>query len=160
MNKTHIKARLIWLSATLTAQRSILSTLLSRLRGFASSAETSPSLHPKFMRLLTHAAHHKNKEDDILDEIEAMEKRHQALKKRKGLRRASPSLFFDQKHREGRTSTPILLRHMSRSISPTEIETAPDAPAQSRSGTWKWLLLFCLLTPQERNTKRQDIRPN
>ncbi len=162
MNKTHIKAHLAWLSAALTAQRTILSTILSRLRGFGASAEASPALHPKFMRLLTQAAHHKEKEDNILDEIEAMEKRHQALKIRKELRHAPLPPLYDHGNRGGRAITRDKLRHQPRAASSTESEHAstPNIPAQRRSSVWKWLTLFFFLTPQEKNNKRQDITPN
>ncbi|MFA5040343.1 MAG: hypothetical protein WC464_01745 [Bdellovibrionales bacterium] len=77
-----------WLSATLAAQRNNLSDLLARLRGVAFKVGDSLSIHKKFVKFIDQVAIEREKELDILYEIETVEKQHLALKKLKRLRHA------------------------------------------------------------------------
>jgi hypothetical protein len=90
MGEKQQKERLNWLSATIAAQRNNISDLLARLRGVAFRFSDSLSLHTKFMKLMDQVAVEREKELDIIYEIETVEKRHLELKKRKLLRHANP----------------------------------------------------------------------
>ena len=90
MNEGQISGRLSWLTATLAAGRTNISQLLSRLKGIAMSAGTNIALHRKFMRLMNQVANIREKELDILHEIETVEKRHSELRRRNLLRKADP----------------------------------------------------------------------
>ncbi len=90
MNEGQISGRLSWLTATLAAGRTNISQLLSRLKGIAMSAGTNIALHRKFMRLMNQVADIREKELDILHEIEQVEKRHSELRRHNLLRKADP----------------------------------------------------------------------
>ena len=162
MKTQNIKARLDWLASALTTQRALIARTLSRLRGFGAQGQANPVLHSKFMRLLTQAAFHRRKEDTILDEIEEMERRHQALTQSKGLRRATSLALFDNEYRGGRASKRHVLRHISHESSVQEEAGGGFvfAPSGQRPRIWRWLFLFYLLSPSQNNRNKQDIAPN
>ena len=159
MNENNIKGRLQWLATALTTQRNNLAQVLSRLKSFGAHAGSSPAVYPKFMQLLTQVAIHREKEDSILDEIEAMEKRHQALKMRKGLRRATSQPVFEEEYKGRKSSKRYLLRRAPQEAPCPTTEGIGFAPPPQRSGLWKWLLLFYLLSAN-RSKNRQDITYN
>jgi hypothetical protein len=88
MNGDRQKEHLNWLHAALAAQRSNVSHFLLRLKGIASRVGENLSLNKKFMRLMDQVAADRDKELDIINKIEALEKRHHQLKKLNLLRRA------------------------------------------------------------------------
>jgi hypothetical protein len=88
MNEQQQNERVNWLGATLAAQRGNISHLLLRLKGIAAHVGTSLSLHKKFMRLINQVADDREKELDLIKEIEAVEKHHHELKELHLLRHA------------------------------------------------------------------------
>jgi len=82
------KERTNWLSVTLEAQRNNLAVFLQRLKGVAAHVKGSLSLNKKFMRLMNQVADEREKEIGIINEIEAIENRHHALRKLHMLRQA------------------------------------------------------------------------
>lgn len=86
MNDIRISGRLGWLSSALVTQRNNLSNTLLRLKDAGLRAGTSLNLHRKFMRLLEQVATDRDKELAILNEIEAIEKQHRAMKRSNLLR--------------------------------------------------------------------------
>jgi len=92
MNESQINGRLAWLSSNLAAQRNNLAKILLRLKGIGLRAGTSLGLHRKFMGLLEQIAADREKEIDIINEIEAVEKQHSEMRQRKLLRYADPDL--------------------------------------------------------------------
>ena len=160
MDKNSIKGRLRWLATALTTQRNTIADILSRLRHFGTHGGSAPALRPKFMRLLTQVAVHREKENDILDEIEAMERRHQELKRGKRLRRVPLQPFHEETHGKRGQAQQTFLHDTSEEEFLPSFAAKPVGyiPPPRRSGLWKWLLLFYLLSPAT-NNKKQDITP-
>jgi hypothetical protein len=75
-----------WLKATLAAQRIGMHQLLSRLRQSVKT-EGAPSIDKKFARLMDQVANEQKKEVSILNQIEAIERKHKALKQENLLQR-------------------------------------------------------------------------
>ena len=90
MNEGLIIGRLAWLASALAVQRNNLASVLSCLKGLGIRAGTSFALHRKFMLLMEQLACDKEKELNLISEIEAVEKHHQAMKQLRLLRRAAP----------------------------------------------------------------------
>ncbi|MDD3028659.1 MAG: hypothetical protein PHS57_00035 [Alphaproteobacteria bacterium] len=84
MNDTLYNQTLHWLTSSLGIKRNCLATFCTQMTGIAMKVGTNLSLHKKFMALMGQVAQEKEKETAILDEIEAMEKRHHLLRQ-KGL---------------------------------------------------------------------------
>jgi hypothetical protein len=87
MNKSQLSERVNWLSATLAAQRTNISGFLSRLKGIADRVGTNLSLHRKFLHLMDQVADDRQRELDIIHEIEAVENRHHNLRQHNLLQR-------------------------------------------------------------------------
>lgn len=88
MNEKIEKERINWLGTLLGSQRTNISSLLDRLRGIAVRVGNSLPLHKKFMLFLDQVATDREKELDIINEIESIEKKHRELKQMRLLRRA------------------------------------------------------------------------
>ena len=86
MNDSQFTGHLGWLSFTLASQRTSIANILLRLKGIGLRAGTSLALHRKFMRLLEQVAGDREKELGILNEIEAVERRHDEMRQRNLLR--------------------------------------------------------------------------
>jgi uncharacterized protein YigA (DUF484 family) len=139
MDDSHFNGRISWLTATLETQRNNIVSILLRLKGIGARAGTSMALHRKFMRFMEQVAHERNKELDIINEIEAIEKRHFELKRRRLLRRAA---------KEPPVSTADL---------PSE-ERKEEKP--ERMSLLTILGLFCLFSARPAKPKKQDPTVN
>ena len=83
-----MNGRLSWLTDLLSGQRATLNKLLLRLKDVGARVGTSIALHHKFMRLLEQISFDREKELDLINEIEAVEKQHQQMRQAKRLRQA------------------------------------------------------------------------
>ena len=90
LNTRQIREYLNWISSALDAQKGKIGRLLLRLKDVGLRAGTGFALHKKFVRLLQQVAIDQEKELDILNEIEAVERRHEELRKKKLLRAFNP----------------------------------------------------------------------
>jgi hypothetical protein len=90
--QSQINKQLSWLGLSLAAQRNNLAKTLCCLKGIGARAGTSLFLRKSFTRFLEQVAIDKQKELDLLNEIDAVEKQHDHLRQRKLLRRAQTDL--------------------------------------------------------------------
>ena len=90
MNESQIQGRLSWLGAALETRRNDIAHFLSCIKGLGVHVGTSLSLHEKFLHLMDQIAYDREKELDIIYEIETVEKRHCELKRLRLLRKADP----------------------------------------------------------------------
>jgi hypothetical protein len=88
MNHIQASDRAGWLGIALAAQRDTLSKILFRLKEIGVRAGTSLGLHRKFMQLMEQIAYDRQKELDLINEIESVEKHHLEMKQNNKLRRA------------------------------------------------------------------------
>ncbi|MDD4615553.1 MAG: hypothetical protein PHW76_00300 [Alphaproteobacteria bacterium] len=108
MTEKQTSENLNWLNATLEVRRLHLNRLLSRIKDFALTAFP---LHKKFMRLLDQIAFEQKKERAIINQIEAIEKLHQDLKRRKLLeQRAQNAKLRRERNRKEDDDWIFLLR--------------------------------------------------
>jgi hypothetical protein len=141
MNDSQLQGRIGWLSVILGGNRARLTDLLRRLRGVAASAGASLGLHKKFIHLLEQIQVEREKELDLIDEIEAVEKQHELRRKNKLLRQVS---------REGKCEAEQAgLRPRSKAL---EAEKEP-----SRTPAWKIIALFLLFSNFGKNNKNQQL---
>lgn len=123
MNEKGIKGYIAWLGDNLLARRHSLAALLERMRDVCMHAASNLSLYKKFMKLLEQVAGDREKEIFLIDEIEAVERRHAEMRKMKLLRRAQVS------------------------SSDKDAAHQNDQPEQpQRSGIWKLIGMFYLLS--------------
>ncbi|MGB9153726.1 MAG: hypothetical protein WCD70_11660 [Alphaproteobacteria bacterium] len=134
MNASQLSGRLGWLASALAVQRNNLANVLSRLKGFGIYASMSFALRRKFTHLLEQVADDKEKELDILNEIEAVEKHHQAMKQMKLLRRATPK----------RGPKPVRL-------------VDPDEKKPERNNLLTFIGLLFLFSQNNKNNKKQKL---
>jgi|GEM_PF-2786991 hypothetical protein len=87
MNERQQIEQVNWLSAKLSVQRDKLSSFLLRLKGIAVRVTSGLSLNKKFMRLMDQVAADREKEFDIIREIEDVERRHHELRQHNMLQR-------------------------------------------------------------------------
>lgn len=137
MDRLQIRApgQLSWLNAVLAARRGGLSALLLRLKDIGMRMGANTILHKKFMALLDQVAIEREKELDILNDIEEVEKFHAQQRRNKLLRQAAN----DDGPRPKMASF--------------KMEQPEEKPA--RSGLLKWVLLFGLLAQRPRHDKNQ-----
>ncbi|MDE1901457.1 MAG: hypothetical protein KGI37_07430 [Alphaproteobacteria bacterium] len=137
MDRLQIRApgQLSWLNAVLAARRGGLSALLLRLKDIGMRMGANTVLHKKFMALLDQVAIEREKELDILNDIEEVEKFHAQQRRNKLLRQAAN----DDKPRPRAASL--------------KMEQPEEKPA--RGGLLKWVLLFGLLAQRPRHDKNQ-----
>jgi hypothetical protein len=98
MNEQKITERLVWLGNIVAVQRNNIANLMAQMRGIGQRAGTSLAMHLKFTHLMEQISYDREKELDILHEIESVEKRHRELKERKMLRRAEPEKAMNAKN--------------------------------------------------------------
>ena len=130
MQNQNYFGRLSWLGAALAAQRNNLVALLLRIKGLVVSGGCT-MLHGKFLKLMQQVAADQTKELDLIHEIEAVEKRHQILRKMRKLRVASPV--------KTKETQPL----------------AEPEPIPPRQGLLKLLVLFYLFSAKPFNHKKQ-----
>ncbi len=99
MNEKQEKERVNWLRTALAEQRTNISSFLDRLRGIAVKVGDSLALHTKFLRLMDQVATDREKELDIINEIESIEKRHREMKQMRLLKRADQAEEAKRKRR-------------------------------------------------------------
>jgi hypothetical protein len=139
MNESQITGRLSWLSDLLVVRRNHLQKLFLRLRDIGVRAGNSLALHRKFIRLMEQVAFDREKELDLINEIEDVEKRHHELRKRNLLKRAD-------------------VKHAAKADPATDEENEDDAEREdSGFSLMKILALLYFLSP--RRTKRQIEEP-
>lgn len=131
--------RLSWLSATLSMHRKHIRGLLSRLKSVAVRMGDGLVLHKKFLHLIDQISDEREKEIDILREIETVEKRHLALKKKNLLRREA------QKAKEHRKR----LDKKAKEDSDWDDEMRAREEVPHRSNFFDYLLLFLLLSSKK-----------
>ena len=86
MTYTNIAQSSAWYAAKLAGTRYQIEDLLRRLKGFGCRNAIKPLLFGKFLRLLDDVAAQKHDEIRLIEQIEAIECRHQALRKNRCLR--------------------------------------------------------------------------
>ena len=91
MNKDQISGRLSWLADALAVRRNDIASAFLRLKGLGVQVRNSLSFPRHFVSLMEQIAADREKELDILHEIETIEKKHDELKTNKLLRTASPA---------------------------------------------------------------------
>jgi len=88
MNEKGIKSYLTWLGDNLMVRRRSVLSMLDRLRDVCMKAGSHLYLYKKFMKLLEQISGEREKEIYLIDEIQAVEKKHAEMRKQKKLRRA------------------------------------------------------------------------
>src|ERR1700760_2914828 len=88
MNSKQASERIGWLGEQLATQRNNMAKILLRLRDIGVRAGVSLGLHRKFMQLMEQIACERDRELDLINEIEQVEKRHREMKQANKLRRA------------------------------------------------------------------------
>ena len=88
MNERILIEKKSWLEKILASQRNNLAGVLHRVKALGLRMGNSLALHRKFEHLMTQVAFDREKELDLINEIEAIEKKHLLLKERQMLRRA------------------------------------------------------------------------
>lgn len=97
MNEAQTQGRLSWLYQGMEARRNDIARLLRRAAGVCAFIATNFSVHKKFLELMDQVAEEKEKEYEILHEIETVEKHHEEMKLGNRLRQADPSLAAKKK---------------------------------------------------------------
>ena len=92
MNEKLLGEKISWLGDKLIGKRDILSRMLSRLRAFGESVGGNLGWHKKLSCLMEQIADEREKEVDLIYEIDKMEKRHREMKRARLLKQADASL--------------------------------------------------------------------
>ncbi|MDR3423578.1 MAG: hypothetical protein P4M13_00655 [Alphaproteobacteria bacterium] len=140
MNEGQINGVLSWLGDILLARRNHMTKLLLRLRDIGARAGNSLALHRKFLRLMEQVAFDREKEMDIIHEIESVEKRHREMRERKLLRQAD-----------------VRLAPKASPCPDTRPDEEDDEDEPSRFSLWKIFGLLFLFS--SRPTKPKDEEP-
>ncbi len=136
MTETQIQGKLAWLCAGLEARRNDIARIVRLLASIGAYAATSFAVHKKFLNLMDQIAEEKEKETNILHEIETVEKHHEEMKRQRRLRRADPDLIASESFRL--------------------MEAEEEAPR--RSGFWGLVILFLFFSAGARQNPKPAMK--
>ncbi len=131
MNEAQIQGRLSWLYQGMEARRNDIARLLRQAAGVCAFIATNFSIHKKFLELMDQIAEEKEKEYEILHEIETVEKNHAEMKRGNRLRQADPAL----------------------AEKPSDAAMFEEEEKPKRSNFLKILLLFLFFSPTDQGPK-------
>ncbi|MDR3448519.1 MAG: hypothetical protein P4M15_02000 [Alphaproteobacteria bacterium] len=134
MNDKLYNARRSWMDDVLRASRNDIADLFLRLKDIGMRAGNNFALHLKFMKMMEQVAFEREKERDIIHEIEQMEKRHRLMRQCNRLRRAG-----DQPRRD-----------------PPRLVQIEEKPAKRKS-LWGLIGLLYVLSQKPINHKNQSL---
>ncbi len=87
MSIANDSGRISWLAAAWGAQKAKVMSLLGRLGDLGSREDMKPNVFAKFLHILGQIANERDKEVDILSEIEAIERKHRIQREHGALKR-------------------------------------------------------------------------
>lgn len=153
-------SRVAWLSARLGTHTHRIMSLLGRLGDLGVMQMLKPALFQKFLNLMEQIAAEKDKESDVISEIEAIERKHRTFRKEGRLQ------YSDRSHK-----APVydcedgahFLNEEDHYLARSDVkDDLGDQNAKRNAYGWLWFLLFWMQPANSKNNNQTDqlIAPN
>jgi hypothetical protein len=152
--------RVAWLSARLGTHTHRIMSLLGRLGDLGVIQMLKPALFQKFLNLMEQISAEKDKESDVISEIEAIERKHRNFRKEGRLQ------YSDRSHKapmykcgDDAHSHDEEGHYLARSDLSDDL---CDQSAKRNAYGWLWFLLFWMQPAKSKNNNQTDqlIAPN
>ena len=153
----HIEtSRVAWLSARLSTHTHRIMSLLGRLGDIGVMQKLKPALFHKFLNLMGQIAAEKDKEANVISEIEAIERKHRTFRKEGRLH------HLDSKSKElqaydGDKDNVLTQDEHDQYLMRSDLTTGNEDQSTKRSDyCWLWFLAFWFQTAANKNENQND----